>query len=324
MLQANGSLSKLYKDWSSVLLKSTAHIEAYIDFSEDQHIEDSVFDDLRAKLSDLENEISAHLNDGRKGELLRHGVRTVILGAPNVGKSSFMNHVCCKPISIVTDIAGTTRDIIETTFNISGYPVIFADTAGLRQHTTDIVETEGISRAINYASNSDLIILIMDAVKLKQLNYDLSTYYLEYVEELGVSHLITPDTKKIILMNKCDLIDMPHIPRTEQLYCIYMSCTSGSGIAQAIDEITSNLKILCGSPSAECPTLSQQRHRQQLEICLQYLRRLNDLSVKGGDQDLAILAHQLRMALASIGRITGSVSVEDILDVVFKDFCIGK
>lgn len=162
-MQANGSLSKLYKSWTDRLLKCTANIEAYIDFSEDQNIESNILSNLELEIIKLEQDISKHLKDGRKGELLRHGVRTVILGAPNVGKSSFMNKICCKPISIVTHIAGTTRDIIETSFNIAGYPVIFADTAGLRTNTKDIVETEGISRAIQYANTADLIILIIDA-----------------------------------------------------------------------------------------------------------------------------------------------------------------
>lgn len=123
LLQANGTLSKLYNDWRRRILNSVAHLEAYIDFGEDENIEADTIDRVQGEVTELINDIQRFLRDGRRGEMRRHGVKTVILGEPNVGKSSFMNHICRKPISIVASIAGTTRDVIETSCNIGGYPV---------------------------------------------------------------------------------------------------------------------------------------------------------------------------------------------------------
>lgn len=123
LLQVNGVLSKLYNDWRRRILSSVAHLEAYIDFGEDENIEADTIERVQREVTELINDIQRFLRDGRRGEMRRHGVKTVILGEPNVGKSSFMNHICRKPISIVASIAGTTRDIIETSFNIGGYPV---------------------------------------------------------------------------------------------------------------------------------------------------------------------------------------------------------
>lgn len=123
MLQANGTLSKLYNDWRQRILRSVAHLEAYIDFSEDENIEADTIERVQMEVNGLICDIRRFLRDGRRGEMRRQGVKTVILGEPNVGKSSFMNHICQKPISIVASVAGTTRDVIETSFNIGGYPV---------------------------------------------------------------------------------------------------------------------------------------------------------------------------------------------------------
>lgn len=123
LLQANGTLSKLYNDWRRRILRSVAHLEAYIDFGEDENIEADTLARVKSDVGELISDIQGFLCDGRRGEMRRHGVKTVILGEPNVGKSSFMNHICRKPISIVASVAGTTRDIVETSFNIGGYPV---------------------------------------------------------------------------------------------------------------------------------------------------------------------------------------------------------
>lgn len=243
-MQANGALSKLYKSWTNRLLKCTANIEAYIDFSEDQNIESNILTDLKWEILKLQTDISNHLRDGRKGELLRHGVRTVILGAPNVGKSSFMNKICCKPISIVTHIAGTTRDIIETSFNIAGYPVIFADTAGLRSNTSDIVEAEGISRAINYAKTADLIILIVDATQLVGNNF--TSYYNQYIKDLSLDKDLLNRSKILILINKIDLVNNEQLDSVidDRFNVCYISCLDDTGVSIAVDKIADQLKDL--------------------------------------------------------------------------------
>lgn len=188
-------------------------------------------------------DITSHLKDGRRGEILRDGVRTVILGAPNVGKSSFMNRVCCKPISIVTEVAGTTRDVVESAFNIGGFPVVFADTAGLRMTTDDLVEQEGISRARDRAKLADLVILVMDARELADCDYNFNRYYGEYVERLGLAREEFAVEKQIVLINKIDLIDKNRIMELQlEENVALISCTEDEGIVDAVNKVSLRLQ----------------------------------------------------------------------------------
>lgn len=249
LYQANGSLSQLYQKWRTTLLKNIAHLEAYIDFSEDQNIEDGVLEEVNGKLLILENDIKSHLNDGRRGERLREGVKTVILGEPNVGKSSFLNLICQKSVSIVTNIEGTTRDVIESNFNIGGYPIILADTAGLRKDTRDIVEIEGISRAKQYADVSDFIILLIDAFKFMEFSRnsgkcDIKDYLIAYLEKLGLNKDLLDSKRLLIVLNKIDLISENEIKLLNNTEVSLISCTEQKGITNLLSEITSNLKIL--------------------------------------------------------------------------------
>lgn len=249
LYQANGSLSHLYQKWRTILLKNIAHLEAYIDFSEDQNIEDGVMEDVNQKLFILENEIESHLNDGRKGERLRLGVKTVILGEPNVGKSSFLNLLCQKSISIVTNIEGTTRDVIESNFNIGGYPIVLADTAGLRKDTRDVVEIEGIIRAKNYADVSDFIILLIDSFKFIEFcrnsgKYDIKEFLKIYLENLGLNKDLLDNKRFLLVLNKIDLLLDNELKLLKNEEVILISCTEQKGITNLISEMTSNLKIL--------------------------------------------------------------------------------
>lgn len=202
--------------------------------------------DLTLDVTKIIDEIQRHLNDGRKGELRRQGVRTIILGPPNVGKSSFMNKICCKPISIVTNIAGTTRDIVESSFNISGYPVIIADTAGLRATPQDIVEQEGIARALDYARLAEMVILVLDAREFK----DLQTFGQikeKYLQELGIKDKLKELSKILIVVNKIDLLSTDVLLSMQTLNTeniVFISCEENTGISKAIDKIAINLKDL--------------------------------------------------------------------------------
>ncbi|XP_023932597.1 tRNA modification GTPase GTPBP3, mitochondrial-like [Lingula anatina] len=146
--QMEGDLSRLYNDWRLRLLKCVANVEAYIDFSEDDNVEEGVLDEAQVNVQKLKKEIVNHLSDNRRGERLRTGAHVVIVGPPNVGKSSLLNHLCQRPAAIISPTAGTTRDVVETALNIGGFPVLLSDTAGLRE-TEDVVEREGILRALN-------------------------------------------------------------------------------------------------------------------------------------------------------------------------------
>ncbi|GAB0091544.1 tRNA modification GTPase GTPBP3, mitochondrial [Sergentomyia squamirostris] len=331
LIQADGFLSKQYNSWRERIKKLLAHFEAFIDFGEDENFSEAILRDVMRELEEIVREMREHVEDGRRGEILRQGVRAVIVGAPNVGKSSFINILAQRPVSIVTDIAGTTRDIVETCCNISGYPVILSDTAGLRQHGSDIVETEGMSRARECAKYADFTIILLDATQvvkylqenpLKTIQHYIEQYLMEMETEIHSSEFI-------YLINKMDLIkEMPKI--TEQRL-FWISCKTSVGLSHAIDELHKSLKNICGEPSAESPVLSHARHRHLLTQALIHLGTFRDYmsfllnsTNSSVELDFAIVAQEIRCAIQSIGRITGAVNTEEILDVIFKDFCIGK
>lgn len=233
------------------MIKIIAYVETYIDFHEDQNIEDDLLANIeretRAVIVDIEN----YLKDSRKGEMRRIGIKTVILGAPNVGKSSFMNHICRKPISIVANVPGTTRDIIESSFNIAGYPILLADTAGLRKHTNDPIETEGISRAVEHARNADLIILIMDANQLSAHGSDVRAYQAEYMSALGLEgHAEISDKPCLIVVNKIDLLSSGGNDNEAAKYLkdkesvAFISCKESIGLTEALTKLEDILKKL--------------------------------------------------------------------------------
>lgn len=326
LIQADGHLSKLYKKWRVQLIQIIAHVEAYIDFSEDDNIEDGVLEVMHKDLMTLETEIEQHLNDGRMGERLREGVRMVILGDTNVGKSSLMNILVQRDVSIVTDIEGTTRDVIESHYDINGYPVIISDTAGLRE-SRDVVESEGISRARKCASNADLLILMIDGERMEQHfksdeKIDLEKYQEEYLRRLKLES--DGEMNILRVVNKVDLMSSPRVQELESANALVMSCTKSINVQKVVEEITSNLKQLCGDPSSESPVISHARHRHFLAECLTNIQRFLENYEPTREQDLAILVQNLRYAVRSIGRITGEICTEDVLDVIFRDFCIGK
>lgn len=244
LIQASGSLSKLYQKWRQELLHTLAHFEAYIDFGEDENIDDDTLEKVRSQLESLAQQLAQHLSDGRKGERLREGVRTAIIGSPNVGKSSFINILCQKPVSIVTDIAGTTRDIIEKHLNIGGHPIILADTAGMRKETTDVVESEGIARAKDYLETVDLILMVIDATELLKSD-NLPRFLEEYTENLGLSLESLRSKRIIYCINKIDLIPnekIPELTKSDDVLCI--SCLTNDGVENAVNHISSHLREL--------------------------------------------------------------------------------
>lgn len=247
LIQATGRLSKLYTSWRKQLVKCIANVEAYIDFAEDENIEDETLKVVKEKLTKLRSEISSHLVDGRKGERLREGVRTVVIGAPNAGKSSLVNLLCQKSVSIVTNIAGTTRDIIETHYNIGGYPILLADTAGLRIKTNDIVESEGIQRAKQYLATADLIILVVDASKVPNERECLENFFNLHMTELGIDQEDIQGKKVLKIVNKIDLVDLKQLKRLNEVETadfLPISCLNSHGLDEALEKLTSSLKDL--------------------------------------------------------------------------------
>ena len=290
--QMGGALAKIYEDWHDRLLHVLAWMEAYIDFPVEE-IPENVSADVRGKIAGLMSEIQVHLNDGRRGEKLRDGFQIAIIGAPNAGKSSLMNRLAQRDVAIVSSTAGTTRDIIEVRLDINGYPVIVADTAGLRD-TDEEIEAEGVRRAKARAEEADLVLWLSDALKGKN-NTE--------TEKI--------DSEKIFcIMNKADQAE----PQNDDN--IWISAKTGQGIDVLLDRIGRFVEEKMAL--REEPSLTRLRHRKALEECLQCLNS----SLKA--PEIELMTEDLRMAMRSLGKITGQVQVEKLLDVIFKDFCIGK
>lgn len=324
LLQTGGALSKLYAEWRKILLRAVACFEAYIDFAEDENIEPETINLVQNDVDQLITEMNRYLNDSRKGEMRRNGIKTAILGKPNVGKSSFMNHICQKPISIVASIEGTTRDIVESSFNIAGFPVIIADTAGLRNHTTDPIEKEGIHRARVYASQADLIILIIELNNLLETNLNIHEFKRLYLQEMGISEDNNILQKEmIVIANKCDLLNYLPTKYVDDVVCI--SCTENKGIENALQKIEETLRKLTDwNPSGLMQVPPNERHRQFLIKSLQHLHDFKTFSSQNGF-DFPIAAVYLRESLHQLENISGNkIDSEEIYDFIFKQFCIGK
>ncbi|KAM7286158.1 tRNA modification GTPase GTPBP3, mitochondrial [Ixodes scapularis] len=321
LAQMEGNLSKLYRGWMDNLKKCLANIEAFIDFSEDQGIDEAILGSAAAQAERLAKEIQDHLSDGRRGERLRSGVKVAIVGRTNVGKSSLFNALCRRDAAIVSPIAGTTRDVVESPLDIGGYPAVFCDTAGLRT-SEDPVETEGVLRARRWASAADLALVVADCREL--LCADGADSSVEaHLDQLGVEPC---PGGLLFVLNKTDLLSQEDRALLRERLaggehdCVFTSCATHEGIADLVARLAAKLEAMCRNPADASPALTQERHRHHLRHCLESLGRFGS-HVHG---DAVVAAEHLRLALAHLGRITGKVFSEEILDVIFRDFCIGK
>ncbi|XP_039890869.1 tRNA modification GTPase GTPBP3, mitochondrial isoform X1 [Simochromis diagramma] len=320
--QMSGELGRLYQDWSDRLKRCLAHVEAFIDFSEDELIEDGVLNRVDVSVSDLQAEIERHLKDERRGERLRSGVQVVIAGATNAGKSSLLNKLCQRPAAIVSPIAGTTRDVVETALDLGGFPVLLSDTAGLRD-SSDLVEREGVRRARERVEQADLTLVVVDSAHLPSEVDRAAAFLREHLRS------VLPDTDRCLLvLNKADLLPEKQRQKLDtELRGVsglpavrLISCQTNEGLKDFLTVLHSRVKTLCGDPLFGAPTLTQARHRAHLQRCAAALAQYQ----RYRDTDLALAAEGVRLAVTSLGRITGRVGAEEILDIIFKDFCIGK
>ena len=309
--QLEGELGRLYEDWRERLLAALAHLEAGIDFS-DEDLPPGVEADAARELALLEKEIAAHLKDGRRGERLRSGLLIAIIGPPNAGKSSLLNLLARRDAAIVSEVAGTTRDVIEVHLDLGGYPVIVADTAGLRDISDDgggdggdEIEIEGMRRARLKAGDADLRLAVFDGEAWPET-------------DPATAALVDGDT--LVVVNKADL-KAPKPPlAVKGEPALAISALTGDGIEGLLSAMTARLEGLMGT--AASPALTRVRHREALEECLGALGRV--VAADGNDGKPELAAEDLRLAARALGRITGRVDVEDVLDVIFRDFCIGK
>ncbi|OWF53951.1 tRNA modification GTPase GTPBP3, mitochondrial-like [Mizuhopecten yessoensis] len=342
--QMDGELSRMYTTWRKQIISYTASVEAYIDFAEEDNIEDDVLNQVNIGIEQLLSELESHLRDNRQGEILRSGVQVAIVGEPNVGKSSLLNSVCQRPAAIVSPLAGTTRDVVETGVNIGGYPVLLSDTAGLRE-TQDSIEKEGVRRALHRAQQADIKVLMMDCDLNQNAKKELSSFILQRITDLGIA--LTSDvegqtgncsTKEndstelknifenyVLVFNKMDKLSKEEVIKLQTVTdlcditsCI-ISCESGEGLDDFVTLLKEKVAKICGNPLAGSPSLTQTRHRQHLQACVSHLHQYQKQP-----EDVVIAAFSLQNAAREIGKITGKITSEDILDVIFRDFCIGK
>ncbi|HUK06681.1 MAG TPA: tRNA uridine-5-carboxymethylaminomethyl(34) synthesis GTPase MnmE [Stellaceae bacterium] len=301
--QLSGELGRLYENWRLRLLRTLAHLEAFIDFP-DEELPTNLVSELSTTITALIGEIDGHLADNRGGERLRDGIAIAILGPPNAGKSSLLNALARRDVAITAETAGTTRDVIEVHLDLGGYPVLLADTAGLRG-AADQVEVEGVRRAVARAQTADLKLLVLDA------SNPLTEYSL-------VGGFVDADT--IVIANKMDIAGA-HADWADRLggtgAALRLSVRTGEGMSELLGRLTTEIAARMPSAGA-APVITRARHRAALEECVTALRRYEN----GKLPELA--AEDLRVAARALGRITGRVDVEDILDVIFRDFCIGK
>ena len=292
--QYEGGLEELYDRWRSRLIRAAAWTEAAIDFS-DEELPEDVMARAEGAAREIAEEIQEHLADSRRGELVREGLYLTVIGPPNAGKSSLVNALAQRDVAIVSEIAGTTRDVIEVHLNLGGYPVILADTAGLRL-AADAVEAEGVRRALARAAQADMVLLLLDG---------------SAPDPLANVSRETLARATLIAWNKADL----SWPAKREGLAV--SLKTGAGLAELIAIITEIARERLEIPQDAVP-LTRARHRHALEEALAALNRAL------GAKEPELRGEDLRLALRAIGRITGRVDIEELLDVVFRDFCIGK
>lgn len=298
--QMEGGLKNLYNDWRETLLKILAHLEAYIDFP-DEDIPHSVVDTMMNDVFKLRNSIMEHLQGDNIGERLREGFRVVIVGPPNAGKSSLLNAIANREAVIVSDIAGTTRDAIDIHLDLGGYPVIFTDTAGLREAEEEI-EQKGIALAYRKIQDADLLICLFDAEKD-------SVQLFDNIKKSFKNSILT-------VANKADKLLPDKIAELSAAGCLVISAKHKDGVKILLDNIKQQISERFTSNSNLL--ITRQRYRDALKLCLENLQMFSF------DKEIELTAEDIRLAARELGKITGRIEVDEILDKIFGSFCIGK
>ncbi|WP_270935538.1 tRNA uridine-5-carboxymethylaminomethyl(34) synthesis GTPase MnmE [Falsiroseomonas oryzae] len=295
--QAEGALSRLYGDWTARATRLLAHQEAAIEFEMDD-LPTDLGNRARDGAATLRAEILRHLDDNRRGERLREGLSVAILGAPNAGKSSLLNALVGRDAAIVSPHPGTTRDIVEGRIELDGVPLVVADTAGLRQ-TGDEIEQEGVRRARARAEAADLVVAVFPA---------------DAPPDAETRRLVAADPGALLVASKCDLAAPAAMLDGRPL--LPTSAVTGLGLAKLRAALAVAAQERAGL--TETPLLTRARHRAALGEAAERLKEATDAALP------ELAAEALRGAVLALGRLTGRVGVEDVLDLVFADFCIGK
>ena len=297
----NGKSADQFNFLREKLLKILSHVEAKLDFP-DEDLPNDILKEIKKSLDEVLTNIKKILDDQKVGERITEGFKIAILGPTNAGKSSLLNHLSNRDVAIVSEIAGTTRDVIETHLNIDGYPVIVSDTAGIRESKNEI-EKKGIKLSLNRAEEADLKLVVVDAKKL-----DFTAILKGLLEE-----------NAILVINKSDLLKGDISPEIKKINHVLISIKENFNIDELILKIKDNLKNKF--ITSDDIFITRERHRQHLQQCLDHLENFNK---KNEAEDFDKAAEDLRLATRHLGMIVGKVDVEEILGSIFNDFCIGK
>jgi tRNA modification GTPase len=302
LMQLNGGFKARYTDWRQSLLKILAHIEAIVDFP-DEDIPDHLSDEIRRDIESLRNNIHLAIVDSKRGQQIREGYRIIIMGRPNAGKSSLFNALLGEDAAIVTPVAGTTRDILQAHIRIGAYSALLYDTAGLRE-TDDIIESEGIRRAWAKGEIADLRLWVVDS-------------------SIGQAEFLEPKAGDYIIFNK---IDQAHktqlenhknkIPNNVRFF--ETDLTKGSGLKDILSQLESDLEVTLALNTF--PAATRERHIDRLSEAQSCLTR----ALESGFRVPELMAEDIRQAIAGFDALFGRVDVEEVLDHIFSSFCIGK
>jgi tRNA modification GTPase len=297
----SGKSSDQFNSWRDKLLKILSHIEAKIDFP-DEDLAKDILTNIQKTSDQVSSEIQKTLNDQKVGERIREGFKIAIVGPTNSGKSSLLNYLSKRDAAIVSEIAGTTRDVIETHLNLDGYPVVISDTAGIRESKNEI-EKKGIKLALNRAEDADLKLVIIEAK-----NVDFKGVLKDLLDESA-----------IIVINKSDLIKGKLNSKFKKYEHVLISIKKDLNLNKLISKIKNKLKNKF--ISSENILITRERHRQNLKNCVYHLQKFQEKKL---DNDFDKAAEDLRLATRHLGMIVGKVDVEELLGSIFNDFCIGK
>jgi len=297
----SGRSSDKFNSWRKKLLKILSHIEAKIDFPE-ENLPNNIIKEIQKTSNNVLKEIKKTLDDQKVGERIRSGFKIAIIGPPNSGKSSLLNYLSKRDVAIVSEIAGTTRDVIETHLNLDGYPVIVSDTAGIRSSKNEI-EKKGIKIALKRAEDADLRLVIVSSK-----NADFTSVFKGLLAQ-----------NAILVVNKSDLIKGKLNSKFKKYERVLISIKKDLNINKLITKIKSKLKNKF--TTTEDILITRERHRQNLINCVKHLQKFQK---KKSAQDFDKSAEDLRLATRHLGMIVGKVDVEELLGSIFNDFCIGK
>tara|TARA_E500000331_G_scaffold350018_1_gene394199 strand:- start:484 stop:1815 length:1332 start_codon:yes stop_codon:yes gene_type:complete len=296
-----GRSSEKFNGLREKLLKILSYIEAKIDFP-DEELPKEILDKVKKISNEVLKDIEKILDDEKVGEIIREGFKIAIVGPTNAGKSSLINYLSNRDVAIVSEIAGTTRDVIETHLNINGYPVIISDTAGIRE-AKDEIEKKGIKLSLKKAEEADLRLVVIEPK-----NLDFAGFLNDLFDE-----------NSILVINKCDLQQINLTEKIKKLSHVLISIKRDINVNQLILLIKSKLKNKF--ITNDNVLITRERHRENLIECSNHLKNFN---LKNDQKDFDKAAEDLRLATRHLGMIVGKVDVEEILGSIFNDFCIGK